>query len=554
MKITKNLAIFSSLLALSFALILWISINTTNNINLHPANIKSFNDGWTYTKDNENTLISLPTRIISDDTLEFTISNRIPNEFLPDEILCIRTSQQSIKVEINNKVVYEFAQNGEVFFSKSGGSRWNFISIPASSSGQTIRITLSTPYKLYSGYVNSILYGKESSILYYLFFKYSLSLICAAIVCIFGIVGMCFYNISGIKRHRSPQLMYISLFSICISLWLFSESKLLQFIIGNQTLIENIGFIGFLLFPIPLFSYIECSYASSRKKIFTYIIGYLQLYCFASILLQLFHIFDLFETIHISLIGLLICIIITLLVLFRELIIYKNNDVKRILFPLFVLVFFGLLEIIHYFYSTDIDSSTIFLIGLIVYITLYGLNSLRSIRSTFRRAKETKYYQKLAFQDILTGANNRTAYLKKIEDTYNTPEKLKNLRLVIFDLNNLKYINDNFGHIIGDEALKEAFLCIKETFGRYGTCYRIGGDEFTCIIPKISEKNFTNACNQFLSLVKKSNSETIYPFNVAFGDSIFDETKDAKFNDLSARVDHLMYINKHEIKISELQP
>lgn len=57
----------------------------------------------------------------------------------------------------------------------------------------------------------------------------------------------------------------------------------------------------------------------------------------------------------------------------------------------------------------------------------------------------------------------------------------KDLQLILFDLDDLKKINDTHGHAVGDEAIKKAFDILNEIFKDYGECYRIGGDEFACL-------------------------------------------------------------------------
>ena len=54
--------------------------------------------------------------------------------------------------------------------------------------------------------------------------------------------------------------------------------------------------------------------------------------------------------------------------------------------------------------------------------------------------------------------------------------------VVILDIDDFKKINDSFGHQYGDNCLKAIAKAIKSTFGNYGQCYRIGGDEFAVIL------------------------------------------------------------------------
>lgn len=83
--------------------------------------------------------------------------------------------------------------------------------------------------------------------------------------------------------------------------------------------------------------------------------------------------------------------------------------------------------------------------------------------------------------DALTGLLNHSTYLRKIEDlspgTY----------LILFDVDRFKAINDTFGHLVGDQCLIHIAKIIRTVYSPFGSCYRIGGDEFAAIV---SRKNF----------------------------------------------------------------
>lgn len=97
--------------------------------------------------------------------------------------------------------------------------------------------------------------------------------------------------------------------------------------------------------------------------------------------------------------------------------------------------------------------------------------------------------KKLAKQDSLTGINNRYEIFRCVQQEYKRALRhdLK-ATLVFIDLNDFKSINDKFGHIAGDEALKcfARHLCERirdsDKLGRYG------GDEFLLLLPETSEK------------------------------------------------------------------
>lgn len=128
-----------------------------------------------------------------------------------------------------------------------------------------------------------------------------------------------------------------------------------------------------------------------------------------------------------------------------------------------------------------------------------------------------KQLSEIALYDKLTGLNNRYAFekeLKNIEENNNiTPV------LVIFDVNGLKFINDTFGHNEGDALIKAASDAIKASFELYGTCYRIGGDEFAAIINIPENLKFENIYKAFMSYIDKYNKTAVYTLSIATGKS-----------------------------------
>lgn len=92
------------------------------------------------------------------------------------------------------------------------------------------------------------------------------------------------------------------------------------------------------------------------------------------------------------------------------------------------------------------------------------------------------YFNEMVLQtDKLTGLLNRWCYEIKFENVnYDTV-------ICVFDVDSFKSINDAFGHLLGDEALKKSAKLIKKYFGKEAKCYRIGGDEFCAIFDKDSK-------------------------------------------------------------------
>ena len=90
--------------------------------------------------------------------------------------------------------------------------------------------------------------------------------------------------------------------------------------------------------------------------------------------------------------------------------------------------------------------------------------------------------------DSLTQIGNRRKFVKDLESiiSYNKRYKRQSA-LIFFDINKIKYINDNFGHDTGDRAIIFTAQTLKEYIRDTDGLYRFGGDEFIIILHNVSK-------------------------------------------------------------------
>ena len=168
-------------------------------------------------------------------------------------------------------------------------------------------------------------------------------------------------------------------------------------------------------------------------------------------------------------------------------------------------------------------------------------NTLQELTETKKEleAANEKYY-KLAYTDLMTGLKNRTAYNIRLEQL-KTASFRKDVIFLIADLNNLKYLNDNFGHQIGDDAIEKAARLLKRNFTDGCQCYRIGGDEFAVIAYDISEAAFVKNYNSFMEEAKVESNNSLYPFSIATG---YHQVESLTLLDALKLADESMYKDK----------
>jgi len=162
-----------------------------------------------------------------------------------------------------------------------------------------------------------------------------------------------------------------------------------------------------------------------------------------------------------------------------------------------------------------------------------------------RKSKRTKAALRLAATDAMTHAFNRNAYEEHLEELEESQEDLREAHFALCDVNFLKYLNDNYGHEKGDEAIIRCAELLMNAVGNNGKVYRTGGDEFMCITEEPMEKEIARAIQTEMAI------DNGYPFAVAVGFSSYDPVIDGENASLKAmikRCDNDMYENKQKIK------
>ena len=110
-------------------------------------------------------------------------------------------------------------------------------------------------------------------------------------------------------------------------------------------------------------------------------------------------------------------------------------------------------------------------------------NLISALIYPLRNALLYKQAVEKAYNDPLTGLNNRAAFDKTIEQEIDLANRHEHtLSLMMLDLDHFKQINDNYGHIVGDAVLKSFADCILECMRSSDIAFRYGGEEFVVLL------------------------------------------------------------------------
>lgn len=181
----------------------------------------------------------------------------------------------------------------------------------------------------------------------------------------------------------------------------------------------------------------------------------------------------------------------------------------------------------------------------------------KSFEQTVRSLKQhIDYINKLAYTDALTGAMNKMAYKEAVISMEKQMEKgAAEFAVVVMDINNLKKINDNFGHEFGDMLIRDSASIIQRTF-KESTIYRIGGDEFVTILKNDDVKKkaeYLSTFNDEITRFNRNNTKYEQKVQIAIGIAAYDSGEDKSFQTVFRRADSVMYENKMALKEAEKQ-
>ncbi len=142
--------------------------------------------------------------------------------------------------------------------------------------------------------------------------------------------------------------------------------------------------------------------------------------------------------------------------------------------------------------------------------------------------------------DIQSQIKNRTAFDKKMARF----QSRKNVTLFVFDLNNLKKINDLYGHSQGDILIKSAATLLRNSFSSVGEVFRIGGDEFCAICLDLSDERAELTLLKLNQLIDAFNTDTTHKLELAYGYGQYDYHSSETIYTAFSRADDAMYAHK----------
>ena len=455
------------------------------------------------------------------------------------------TAHQQVFVYNAGQEIYSFENSGG-FWGSTPGSGYHFIDINSRMmqiavivkpvydvvADQELTFYIGTSYEMY----NDIMLGSMP--------RFFVSLL----IVILSIVLFAYYAFMHEKQNLDKKIVYLAGFTFFCGIWSINETDVSALLIFNRIFDSLVPYLCLMLVVPPFILFFD-SYLSIRSKIIKNVLIYASMLQF--VVLTFLHFTKILEYRE-SLVAMQIMLLVATCFMVGGMIVQftrrqstRQIEICAVGLSTFLL---SLIVDISAYYRGLGDADKIGRFVFLLFAFTLAWDMIKDANEMISMGKRAKQLEIFALTDTMTGLLNRNAF----ESHANAEAKLDGLIAIVADANGLKKCNDTYGHEAGDEYITLVADIFNKVYGKYGNCYRIGGDEFCCIIPAGNQVNIEKLKKLFLAKIYNVNIEGNHMFDVAVavGAARYDSDKDGDFKALVKRADAYMYENKRSYKSS----
>ena len=468
--------------------------------------------------------------------------------------LCFTTCNLNFKIYLDDELIYDFKPKIRPIYGDYYGEYIHVVNVPEFSGSRTLTIEYDSLIKgewtSFRGIHAESGASYIKGILHRNFWKFVLSFSSLFL----GILMVIFGSFQTRRPTKMIETVSLGTMAIVLALYTHTGTHIMFLVTGNPGIIRLMEHMCLVLLPLPamfFFAAMTENLNSHLVKITLWLVTgnfLLVLLCLITGVTDFHNILILSHAIIAIVTGFMIFMFVREMKLDKE----RDNRYRYMVFAFGVLFTTGTIDIIRYYLpGWEEDTAAATRIGLTVFFIVLLIYETTSLIETNKRSLESDIQARLARVDGLTGLSNRLAF-NECEDVLQNGGSGKCI-LVQFDVNDLKKVNDKYGHLEGDRRIIAASEAIKSTFGTFaGTwCFRTGGDEFMAIMtgPDV-EKEYDKAVELFEKYINdyNENERPEVPLSIPCGMAVYDGGSGMSLSMTERLADDRMYAKKTEIK------
>lgn len=325
-------------------------------------------------------------------------------------IIAIRSSQQVIRMYVDEELRTEYDTKNTRAFGNQITSRYVFCPVSNSDSGKTLRIEISSNSDMYSGMLNDVYACDKFEFWTRVFMDYSLRAIFGITLFLLGLFTVTVSLCLKIAFRNRYALGYLGWCVTFAGSWLIGESRLRQLLAPNGSTLTDICYFVIMLAPIAIALYLNDLQKSKYQKLYSLIIIFAILNCVGSCLSQIMGISNIYELLPISHVVLVASILAAAITFFLD---SRNGNIKRympICIGLIVIFFSVIAEMVLAYIVTPFSGLFLMIGGIVlvisgIYMTISDIREIESRRQNERIEEQKKQSETMLMQLISTLSN-----------------------------------------------------------------------------------------------------------------------------------------------------
>lgn len=456
--------------------------------------------------------------------------------------LMFYSQHQTVVVEVDGKLLYTRSLKTDSILHTTGRN-CEMVSVPENT--RSILVTL-TNCNLDKQVSDPVFYqGDGVHMFRHELLKAGIPMLLGIMNVVLGILMLIYWLFVHHWAYVSKSMLYLGILTTDLGAWFCLETSSSILLSQNPVFHSYVTRMLLLLLPIPFMMFVR-HYLKARDRYLCRIFVWLDVAEIAVVLfLQLMDIRDLTQTLWMTHVMIGLAVLYFIYTICNKFYHHTATHALWICTIGSIILIGALFSDMYNYYQGAQDIGPAGRIAMLLFIVTLACDTAFVSLKEIDAGRRAALYRELAEKDLLTGCYNRNAYY---EDTSRC-KKLTNLLLFAFDLNNLKYYNDKFGHDCGDQYITDASHILRKIFSRYGKLYRIGGDEFCVLIDDHNTCDISHliSCLRKEEAVYNASSRNIH-LQIACGYAVFDSRTDADLDALQKRADQNMYENKKQLK------
>ena len=464
--------------------------------------------------------------------------------------LCFKTSNADVRALFDDNAAYEYRFVPETrLFGKSYGTRVNIVPIPEGASSVTLE--LEPLYENGTAGISQIEIEESGEFLNGLYRKELPGFSLCVLLFLYG-ATMLTIGIMTKNTSESKTIDFFSLgaFSMLIGIYSVNETCVLQLFSERPDVVRFCAAIALMFIPYFPVSFVA-SVTHQRSTVFLPILSVMIILNFiATVTLSLAGVSDVALMLPFSHVCIAAAVFMTFF-LMRRAVKNKTNDrgfLHTVIMGMSSAMAGAVVDLIRYIAIKNriLGNSLFTRVGVLIFVVLMGIHLLRQRTRLAVERERSELMESLAYTDGLTGLNNRLAFHKKESEI--RKDRIS-CTVVQLDINDLKKVNDVYGHSEGDRRIIEAVNIINESFSDIGTCYRTGGDEFIVIVQQGDESDVekaVRALEEKSAAYNEKNAPPV-PMQIAYGYALC-TAKEDMLEAAEQLADKRMYEKKKQMK------